>query len=408
MASKKTKQKILINTYQDPKKSIDELFSIYERRPNPKKGDFQKSLPPSFYNPRRPRGSSAGHSPQGSSDDCTSTSRPTLSPVTGIVPSQHFHKRQISAPELHPDYSFRPVAPPQSAPIIVHQHSKSVSALPPMQNDYTPPTHHAKSMSHEAHYSQYGYQDQMEQQQPMFSQAREKSQSLDPMRSTFMQQPEMDPPLPHGWEMRYDEGGNRYFANHNTKTTQWQDPRLGVGLHLQPDQMPRQQYPPQPIQNHYYDHSQARSLPPMPPQGHHMPQHPTQHHYMPADYNTTHDRVQQLENERMSMQEKQMQLMQSGLLDSPQQYQAVSPQMAPQMMHHHDQGYGYQHQQMGQPPLPQPHFTHNQKYSAMEVDYGPGHLRTSYGIDDINPREFDQYLQISGENRGETSVGRYH
>ncbi|RWS07506.1 NEDD4-like E3 ubiquitin-protein ligase WWP1, partial [Leptotrombidium deliense] len=38
---------------------------------------------------------------------------------------------------------------------------------------------------------------------------------------------ENDPygPLPPGWEKRVDSTDRVYFVNHNTKTTQWEDPR---------------------------------------------------------------------------------------------------------------------------------------------------------------------------------------
>ena len=34
-------------------------------------------------------------------------------------------------------------------------------------------------------------------------------------------------PLPEGWEMRYTEEGVRYFVDHNTRETTFQDPRGG-------------------------------------------------------------------------------------------------------------------------------------------------------------------------------------
>ncbi|XP_053814709.1 E3 ubiquitin-protein ligase Itchy homolog isoform X2 [Vidua macroura] len=41
------------------------------------------------------------------------------------------------------------------------------------------------------------------------------------------QNKEFDPlgPLPHGWEKRTDSNGRVYFVNHNTRITQWEDPR---------------------------------------------------------------------------------------------------------------------------------------------------------------------------------------
>ncbi|XP_048354552.1 E3 ubiquitin-protein ligase Itchy homolog [Sphaerodactylus townsendi] len=43
----------------------------------------------------------------------------------------------------------------------------------------------------------------------------------------FTQSKEFDPlgPLPHGWEKRTDCNGRVYFVNHNTRITQWEDPR---------------------------------------------------------------------------------------------------------------------------------------------------------------------------------------
>jgi len=35
-------------------------------------------------------------------------------------------------------------------------------------------------------------------------------------------------PLPEGWEMRYTGDGVRYFVDHNTRSTTFQDPRSGI------------------------------------------------------------------------------------------------------------------------------------------------------------------------------------
>ena len=37
-------------------------------------------------------------------------------------------------------------------------------------------------------------------------------------------------PLPAGWEMRKTDAGVPYFVDHNTRTTQFQDPRPGAKL----------------------------------------------------------------------------------------------------------------------------------------------------------------------------------
>lgn len=37
-----------------------------------------------------------------------------------------------------------------------------------------------------------------------------------------------EPALPPGWEIRLTEDGVRYFVDHNTRTTTFQDPRPGA------------------------------------------------------------------------------------------------------------------------------------------------------------------------------------
>jgi len=39
-------------------------------------------------------------------------------------------------------------------------------------------------------------------------------------------------PLPVGWEMRYTGDGVRYFVDHNTRSTTFQDPRSGTAKGL--------------------------------------------------------------------------------------------------------------------------------------------------------------------------------
>ncbi|KAG8131850.1 hypothetical protein E2320_009754 [Naja naja] len=52
----------------------------------------------------------------------------------------------------------------------------------------------------------------------------------------FTQSKEFDPlgPLPHGWEKRTDSNGRVYFVNHNTRITQWEDPRSQGQLNEKP------------------------------------------------------------------------------------------------------------------------------------------------------------------------------
>ena len=50
------------------------------------------------------------------------------------------------------------------------------------------------------------------------------------------QNKEFDPlgPLPPGWEKRTDSNGRVYFVNHNTRITQWEDPRNQGQLNEKP------------------------------------------------------------------------------------------------------------------------------------------------------------------------------
>ena len=54
--------------------------------------------------------------------------------------------------------------------------------------------------------------------------------------------------LPGGWEARQDRTGRLYFVNHNTKSTQWEDPRpLPLGWEVKYDERLKRKY--------YVDHN---------------------------------------------------------------------------------------------------------------------------------------------------------
>ncbi|KAF8381996.1 yap-1 [Pristionchus pacificus] len=133
---------VLVRTYVDEKMSLEQLMEMgsrsgqsrYEKAPRPTQKLNQ--LPLSFNQPQvlnRQRGSSAGHSPQGSSDDNFSHSRNTLSPggmdglAYGTAPSMMpRHHKQASAPELnHHQYDVNAFSPAHSA---IHQHTTSLHA----------------------------------------------------------------------------------------------------------------------------------------------------------------------------------------------------------------------------------------------------------------------------------------
>ncbi|GMT05280.1 hypothetical protein PENTCL1PPCAC_27454 [Pristionchus entomophagus] len=245
---------VLVRTYVDEKMSLEQLMEMgsrggtsrYERnRP-------AKFLPHAFNQPQnRPsRGSSAGHSPQGSSDDNFSHSRNTLSPG-GLDPAAYGtapammprHQKQASAPELNHHHfevnAFSPAQAPHhqqaaslhapvSRPVQIPQQthqmgfvSKSVSAID-QQFAFDGPAaptiqpHHNRSTSydvtHAAHYNSvqgfatypgqqqahshqelYGLGMQQQQPQPM-QQPKEKSQSMDPIIVNSVQQQQQQQP----------------------------------------------------------------------------------------------------------------------------------------------------------------------------------------------------------------------
>ncbi|KIH69242.1 WW domain protein [Ancylostoma duodenale] len=219
-----------------------------------------------------------------------------------------------------------PVPVPQ---VITHHHSKSVSAIPPMPDPAFTVPQHNRSVSHEANYNaSFGTQPSFQEPVPssLFD-PRGKSHSLDPMivgmhdpGSQMADKMSSLGPLPPNWEMKLDELGNRYFVDHNTQTTTWYDPRIRTEEKLRlvqlsdcalqlnsikingqsteitylVQQQPQQAYfPPQQQIMHQPQHAFAQ-----------MP--PTQ------DFNSsTYQRVQELQNERSVMLEKQEQLLRS-------------------------------------------------------------------------------------------------
>ncbi|KFV55853.1 E3 ubiquitin-protein ligase NEDD4, partial [Gavia stellata] len=56
--------------------------------------------------------------------------------------------------------------------------------------------------------------------------------SSDSSQQSSQQQPEMEQGfLPKGWEVRHAPNGRPFFIDHNTKTTTWEDPRLKTSAH---------------------------------------------------------------------------------------------------------------------------------------------------------------------------------
>ncbi|XP_066184575.1 E3 ubiquitin-protein ligase NEDD4 isoform X1 [Sylvia atricapilla] len=56
--------------------------------------------------------------------------------------------------------------------------------------------------------------------------------SSDSAQQSSQQQPEMEQAfLPKGWEVRHAPNGRPFFIDHNTKTTTWEDPRLKISVY---------------------------------------------------------------------------------------------------------------------------------------------------------------------------------
>uniref|UniRef100_A0A915A7X5 WW domain-containing protein n=1 Tax=Parascaris univalens TaxID=6257 RepID=A0A915A7X5_PARUN len=335
MASKAKLQSapyVQINTHvDDPQKSLEELFTAGVRTHEQRKHyERKKHTIPISFNQRpvsvKSRGSSAGHSREGSSDDgIGSSGRQTLSPSS--VSSTHFsgpyqgpvHTRQGSAPALincggMEHHSSRQIAAP------VHAPSKSLSAMAMTDvgdQQFTSATHRtAKSCDLDSEPNRHLEMSFTPDGQPFYidhnskmtywSDPRAKSQSLDPLAvgmndPTIMQQPQQQPqqqsiaqslqpndlddglgPLPEGWMKNYDQNGDPYFIDHINQTTTWYDPR--IPRHLQEERI---------RQRHAcgrHDNDQAR----------------TNLYESPQDCSSS--LVQQLQMERRDMQQRQQQL----------------------------------------------------------------------------------------------------
>nr|XP_048722727.1 E3 ubiquitin-protein ligase NEDD4 isoform X5 [Caretta caretta] len=65
------------------------------------------------------------------------------------------------------------------------------------------------------------------------STGRQPQTSSDPSQQSSNQQAEVEQGfLPKGWEVRHAPNGRPFFIDHNTKTTTWEDPRLKIPAHL--------------------------------------------------------------------------------------------------------------------------------------------------------------------------------
>jgi len=272
--------------------------------------------------------------------------------------------------------------PYQQSPEVIHPHHGPSKSLD------LPTAHHTYGVKNEsfdmssftsANYPSSGPASHEYYQDSQMGYWQSKSHSLDPMTIQLNEnspQSMTSPgtsgvddglgPLPNGWIKSYDRDGRPYFIDHNTRSTQWEDPRL-------PMEMPEEG-----IRNrHQFSHMPQHQQPKYGQQsGHHVEN--SQPNYS-HESNTTSDLVDNLRMYRHSLTEKQQQLFRDGLLQ---------PQQAPQY-HMMSQHYGHMQGQQ----------------DVMDVDYGHGGLGIQQNnIDpafvqdlnpaDLNPQEFDKYLYI--------------
>ncbi|TKR71753.1 hypothetical protein L596_019301 [Steinernema carpocapsae] len=463
-------QDVRITTTEDTDKSLDDLFRAAKQGqfvPNRKQqGSFPTSYYMKPYSKAKSRTSSVGHSREGSSDDGFHSK--TLSPATGAVGySGCLHSRQGSAPALMgqelPQSGMSKLNPHSG---VHHAHSKSLQTvgatstsdlangshyagetsfhnrgakscdfdqlpkdqmdvgygpvsqanpgfylenqLPPKPSYRLTPREMSKSLDavtfSEPTYSQH--QQQMFQQQPMYTQPLNQPSS----------QPTNIPddglgPLPDGYEKAVNEDGEAYFINHNTRTTDWFDPRIPYDLQVERIRS-RHAYKIKTGMNQQQPYLNNNSM--VMPQG-----------YGSGSPHQTMENVQRLQMERSNMQELQQQLSKDGLLESQQQ----SPQFVPSPIHpqqqmnmYHQDPQFLQHQ-MRTPMMPHtPQSYHNRNISSdavldqsMEVDYASYPMQQmnlqqqqmpvidpimrDLGMSDLNPQEFDKYLRINDGNQ---------
>ncbi|KAK6113822.1 WW domain family protein [Brugia pahangi] len=494
---------VQINTHvDDPQKSLEELFTE-GMRTHGKHFERKKPSVPASFN-QRPVSSLKPHvsSTEGSSDDgLGSSGRQTLSPSsvssTQLNTSYQgpYHPRQSSAPALINYEDNIEHHSSRLASSITHAPSKSLSvmAVSNVGEQYQAASHRAaKSCDLDCEPSKHFEPNYTPQGQPYFidnttevtywSEPRAKSQSLDPMALVASESPMMERqqqqqqqqqqsilqptapvsqtelddglgPLPDGWAKRYDQNGEVYFVDHNSRETTWYDPRIPPQLQeeriWQRHGCTRQNTGQ--IRRNVYEVSQFFS------RGHGSESLSgfALHSFwclgadrLPQDDSSV--RRQQLQMERRGMQERQQQLYRQGWIGPPWQTAQQQPQPqqqqvpVPSMVQQQPEipavrkdskfvsGYNEYYvsgQTVGNDFLGRtPYYAHNRNVSndsavdnTMEIDYvnvgtvSMVPLQSAHEIDpnlvrelnaqDLNPRDFDQYLQLN-DNRSSAAVAK--
>ncbi len=179
----------VVHVRADSDSTLDDLFQVIHRQNNSQLSvPFKmRKLPPSFFNPP-PCGSK---SPMHSRENSVDGGRPQQ-------PPQPVQQDPMSP--LGPVGSPQP-QPPQQQPAF---HVRTSSAPATMQQNLT-------------------LQQQQQQQQQAGLLQHLRQPSFDPVNVNSPAE-ELGP-LPPGWEAARTAEGQVYFMNHQTRTTQWEDPR---------------------------------------------------------------------------------------------------------------------------------------------------------------------------------------
>ncbi|CAD5234170.1 unnamed protein product [Bursaphelenchus xylophilus] len=227
-------------------------------------------------------------------------------------------------------------------------------------------------------------------------------------------------PLPNGWAKSFTETGVPYFIDHNNKTTTWFDPRT---CHTDnPSIRPRNSFK-KASSGEALHYSNLYDQQPMSVQM--TPQYGQQ-------IQRGVDRVHQLKMERNYMQERQQQLQQQGLLDQKQQSPHQSQTFGSPPCQPSDSPFNRSTQLYSNPmaggEVNMEHYEANYNNptrtssndstleNQMEIDFQqnePMHqidpaLVQDLNPADLNPHEFDRYLQINDSHQRHTSTAKYN
>lgn len=209
-----TSEKVRIR--QDNQHDLDELFRVAIAQTNQGTPLRQRNLPASFFTPPEAGTRSTSHSRESSLDQSgpfspgsgARTPASPLSPAPATVTIAGNSNVAIPSP-VPPS-----IQPTQQGRLVAHSRAHSSPATLPsiaLSVAPAPATNGPIQLPHPA--------PQNSTTGPIH--VRHLSYDVEKMK------------LPDGWEMAYDPTGKRYFIDHNSKKTTWEDPRLQILQQLQ-------------------------------------------------------------------------------------------------------------------------------------------------------------------------------